>query len=539
MSKTHEYRKLALIVAFVLGTGLSLAACGTQSSTDDAASHPGDNYIGSIVVTVDPKGPSLDIQQVNPVLSNTNITGDATFSVSTVGTPTYASNTLTGNVKFKWKGTQKLEDVRIGVYSTSGTGLNANAMDPEAPTSLANRDNCTAYPDFGTAIAAGCRPGYTYVADTKADGPETEIEVLSEGSVSRKSRYLRVICPDCGSVTSKWMLQDTSGTTAYTFSAYVFGTKHARDIMNDSRFDNDTATIKAFAYRPNSTMASLPTVNQSAPLSTVKTGQWFYVSVWYDSPGLVSRNNTTWPPCRDGGNAGNPAGCDITQTKMDNDDFYFVEDKANMDVFAAWKAGGSNYLSNTGFAYTSWGTWFLRWDPAVLQTNDTTTTKIGSGSGANAFKTRVTAGTTMATTSDDVTTDQFSYDSTFSSGSNTLNRASCAVHLTYSIPTTIPIVGDGLNTYAGYQQGDMNVCKLSLKAIGASGTGSRIDFAPAAGTVFGTAVGYASAAPATANDIVAQKSPNYPIWADASGLSQGPGGAVGHYNEQYAWVCIQ
>lgn len=547
MLKTHGHRRLALLLALVFVTSLLAACSSSQSSTDEPLSHPGKDYIGTIRMDMDPSNATIEITKVDDAVTNNVLTKIAGFSV-TSSDISFAGNTLTGSIKFKWTGPERLEDLSIRVYEADAIGLNAT---------INNADTCKGLP-LATCLGAGPpegdkTEGIVYVGDEALDGAETEYECLGLYATPGpcKERALRLMSPGCtsgtiagNSVTAVWRMTETlSGNANYTFYAAVFGTKVPPLVKDDPRYDVESATINMKAYRADPANASYPAVRTDLPLTYVKTGQWFYVLTYVDAPGDQSRGQTAML-CDDGD--GNTT-CSIGPTTADHYDFYFVEDQANFNqpVLTSpaeyWKQFSSY---NTGFMFAGELWYQVQWDPAVLRCNDNgegTGTPLGTG--IRAFRTKGLLGTKMYSYGDNNIVDQWAEDTAQPRG--LANRSLHYYVGTYNYggaPLTYPPLPDGLDVDdygTGIQQGDFPSGYLTLKAIGPSGSGSPIRLSPSINTLYNVGIGNKTGTNGTAAIFVVQKSPHYPIWVNATGVNEGAGASLGHYNEQIAWVCVQ
>jgi len=300
MRKTHGYRKPAMALVFVFLTGLVLAACSSSSSVDDALSHPGDRFLGTVTFKGGPGG--LDVVEVSPAAQITQAEG---FQVWTDGGSWNGVDTTTGDVVFKWLDTSsRLENVDIEIYDADAEGQDAY---------LNGDDVC------GGATIAGCgtNPGYFYVSENAADGPETEIEYEGLTGLPRASRYLRAIPPKT-TVKVPWSVVEPSGNQ-YQFYAMVMADKIPATTANDDpRYDPDTGTFTIQAYRLDPTTTKNPGVATDQPITSVKPGQWFYGVVWVDLPGA---DRPATGICADGGDGDSTCYTDINAT---NYDYYFV-----------------------------------------------------------------------------------------------------------------------------------------------------------------------------------------------------------------------
>lgn len=538
MLKTHGHRRLALLLALVFVTSMLAACSSSQSSTDEALSHPGKDYLGTIRVDVDPKNVKFDVSVINDATSNTALASN--FSVDTTGIG-FAADTITGNMKFKWVGPERLEQVSIRAHASSGIGLNAE---------LLNADTCKGK-TLGACFAASGQEGIIYAGETVAEAPETEYECqgIAPACDPRSERGLRLMSPGCetspgvfagNSITAIWRMKETtSGNPKYSFNARIYGTTVTPVMKDDPRYDADTVNVHLKAYAPMSGTSTLayPGVNTARPLTTVKTGQWFYVLSYVDSPGDKSRGQNT-KQCDDGDG---DTQCFIHPVDSQDYDFYYIEDQANFDALTAssWWKTLSSY--NTGFLFCGHAAWMIQWDPAVLQCNDCSQ-GVGTsmGSGNKSFRTKGAAGTKMYSYNDTNLVDQWADDTTLPSG--WANRCLTGYIGNFAYPTSYPPLPDWLDVDdygTGVTQGDYPSGYLALKAIGASGTGAPIRLSPSGNTIYAAGLGNKSPNPNIARWINVQKSTNYPTWAAGVGVGEGIGGSIGHYNEQIAWVCVQ
>lgn len=539
MLKTHGHRRLALLLALVFVTSLLAACSSSQSSTDEPLSHPGKDYVGTIRMDIDPSNEKIEITKLDDAVTNNILTKVSGFLVSTPVPPTFAGDTLTGNIVFKWTGPERLEDVSIRVFSADATGLLAK---------IDNADTCAGQP-IGTCIGGGGTEGIVYVGDEETDGPETEFECLGTypACTPGQARGLRLMSPGCtattiagNSVTAKWsMTETTGGHPKYTFMAHVYGSKVPALLKDDPRYDADVATVNMKAYAPDH-LTQFPVVNTARPLTYVKTGQWFYVLSYIDAPGDKSRGQVA-KMCDDGD--GNTT-CSIVPALADAYDFYYIEDQANYNAISANPSWNKYASYNTGYMFPGSASWMIQWDPAVLQCNDMSQ-GIGTifGSGVQTFRTKGTTGTKMYAYSDTNITDQWKDDGTLPSGWANRCLTAYAGNWSYPPATLIPpSLADWLDVDdygTGITQGDFPSGIVALKAIGPSGSGAPIRISPSGNTTYVVTIGNKAGDPNFASNSVTQKSNNYPIWAYATGVNEGPGGSIGHYNEQIAWICVQ
>jgi len=522
MRKTHGYRKPAMALVFVFLTGLVLAACSSSSSVDDALSHPGDRFLGTVTFKGGPGG--LDVVEVSPAAQITQAEG---FQVWTDGGSWNGVDTTTGDVVFKWLDTSsRLENVDIEIYDADAEGQDAY---------LNGDDVC------GGATIAGCgtNPGYFYVSENAADGPETEIEYEGLTGLPRASRYLRAIPPKT-TVKVPWSVVEPSGNQ-YQFYAMVMADKIPATTANDDpRYDPDTGTFTIQAYRLNPTTTKNPGVATDQPITSVKPGQWFYGVVWVDLPG-ADRPGTGI--CADGGDGDSTCYTDVNAT---NYDYYFVEDQDNFNAptYASLQSYPS-YCSyyNTGFAFMGGSAFELQFDPAVLTTNDDIMDSNNQFTTAN--------GTKMRSYDDADTTDQMGVLA--ASSSTTYNRFVFGNIANYdcspsSSPVETPPMPDTLDTYGdptipgNWVQGDYPAAKLAFQAIGNPGEGSRLSLANNGNTNIKAAFGLKSTTGggcASYKCAVAETSTNYPMWTDSLGTNTGQGFRVGAYNERMGYVEIQ
>jgi hypothetical protein len=207
MSKSHGYRKITLLMALVLAAGLTLAACSSSSSsvTDDPLSHPGNDYIGSIAITVDPSAESIEITPIKDLLTDTTVPLTDPFVVTTTNQSwDGGTSTMSGDITFQWTGPERIEDLSIRVWGGDTVAQNA---------SIPVVDDACGGDTIAVANAGGCEPGLTYVADESADGAvqEQECQYLDLCATSAM-RDLRLMAPGCGtsgnSVTALWQMQE-------------------------------------------------------------------------------------------------------------------------------------------------------------------------------------------------------------------------------------------------------------------------------------------------------------------------------------------
>ena len=543
MLKTRGYRKLVLTMAFVLGAGLLLAACGSgsSSSTDEALNHPGDNFLASIVVSVEPQNAKMDFQVVQPNLANTDVTSTLSFYIKSTDIVWNGSNNVSGTVKLRWKDTHnRLENVRIGIFSANGAG---------GAAIVNSKDNCAAYGNIAAAMAAFCEVGYTYVGDIRTDGGETEFEV-STAALQRSSRYYRALCPECGTVTAKWSLTEASGNN-YKFFAHLFGVPHPNNAVDDTaRYDSRVATWYMKAYQPDWAAASITRgglktqpLNQSAPITQASQGEWFYLHTWVDEGG--NQSDTTNPPCVI---ATSGALCLGINPLTANNNYYLTENannRARYDAATSLISHPSSpcaMLSNTGYVFVGEATIRIRWDPAIVKTNDTQMT--ARGSGTNAFSTA--KGTAMLTFHDVDETDNWAYlapPSTYSN--NYQNRVNSPMEQMFDMnanPKKCPSVGDGIDVYPQnqFKQGDISHIAVAMQAIGPVGDGTRFDMTPAnANSNFSAQIGLLKATQDAGGLNIMQRNAKYPKWLDSRSNSEILGIFIGGPQERLGWICVK
>jgi hypothetical protein len=89
--------KLAVVVA-IAAIGF-MAACSSSSSTDDALTHPGDNYMGTMRFDVDPQAGTVDITPVaSPwVMTSPKMPGDLAGNIPNVTITSSNASFVGGN----------------------------------------------------------------------------------------------------------------------------------------------------------------------------------------------------------------------------------------------------------------------------------------------------------------------------------------------------------------------------------------------------------------------------------------------------------
>ena len=551
-------KKAAVLVALVFAMGLTLAACSTTSgsSTEDALSHQGgDNYLGSIQVTVSPTAGTITVTPVANAVSDTTYDYSAEpLAVSTTGVTWDGAGTITGEMAVAWTGAEILEDVSIRIW----------AIQPSADAAVINNDDVCGSQPLLNALAASCYAGIVYVGDEVTDSPETEIELDYTQYVTtlddipgsgRVSRSKRMICPQCGSVTATWsMTEGTAGFPNYTFYAYVYGTKAPAKMCgadgicadgagdDDPRYRADHASVKLGTYNMNAA-SKFPAINQASPTNTVAPGEWVFASLWFDMPG---NNRPGTGLCADSPyDSGGDLDCDILPgVNFDNKDWYFLEDQDNKTAYdtAGYHYAGTTYnpLSttfgynyNTGYLFMGGGSWEISWDPAVLSTNDSLMGSAGWwGSGVDVFKCQGALGTNMHSVWDDQA-DQFLVAG---NSSNFMNKAFALVDASYAWPADFPPMPDLTDNYAGFVQGDFHAGRAPLRGIGNVGDGTRVQVNATNMTTVYVCVGNGSSTQATAICVNQGPSDKWPLWEVDVGIFKA---ALGAYNLEHSWLCIE
>lgn len=535
MQKTYGYRKPAMLVALVFVAGLVLVACSSSSSTDDALSQP-DRLIATFDVHVNPGADqAIDISEPDMAVPISVAEGIRVWTCKpgtqcpdphvvaddpNAGGTWDGTDTTSGDIYLKWMDTtSRLENADIEIFTADAEGMDAT---------LNNDDIC------GGATIGGCatNPGYFYVADTAAQGPETE-----PNPAPNNPRIKRVIAP-MTTVKVPWSIVESSGNS-YWFRAMLMADKYAATTaQDDPRYDPNTATVTTQAYAFDLTASKNPGILTDQPITTASPGQWFYAVTWVDYPG-ANRPGTGY--CADGGNN------DGTCTAGDGAsgyDYYFVEDQdnfnhpsyQNLQVYPSYCS-----WYNTGFSFMGGGYYELQWDPAILTVFDNL-------SGTNNFKTA--NGTTLYSAYDaDLS------DGVVVSGSGVdVNgaKATLATVASYSCspgssPVVDPPMPDRVDSYpdptipGNWVQGDYAAGRVSVQVkpgtpvglgsrLGMSNNGNMSVFVGFGrrGTSGGGCLNYQCA--------VTETSPNYPLWVDAGG----PGSnRLGAYNERMGYIEVQ
>jgi|GEM_PF-3974895 len=538
-------KKLAVLVALMM-VGL-LAACSTSSSsTDDPLTDTGDDYLGSIRVTVDPSIPDITVTPIANAVSNTDQTGGGTFTVTTdPASVNYVAPTITGDMKFEWSGTDALEKLSIRIIDAPGDAATAT---------IDNDDECG-----GAALGAalpGCKPGIVYVGEEAVDGPETVIEldynqyVTSMDDIpdngSRVHRGQRVLCPLCGVETATWSMSENGGGGAYTFTAAIYGMLRPTDVYSDSRYSEDHTAIKIDTYKPLTSTAKYPQLDWAAPTNQVDQGEWFYATIWYDIAGDGRAGTGLCDQTKTGCGS-----CGATVATLDNDCWYYVEDLDNKNAFetAGYHSTFSSYYPlttisganyNTGYLFIGGGAWEITWDPAVLMTNDNMMGgALGDsnwyGSGSNEFWTQGASGTRLRSVYNTTHAKAAGF-SVSGNASNFMNKALGSNDAMYDLGGgTLPQMPDWQDTDSGADQGDYNAAMISFKAIGNSGEGSAITVSPTNKTTVYVCVGNKTATYAGAICVNEAVSDNWPTWEGNVGIFEA---IRGSYNEKIGWVCI-
>jgi len=524
-------RKLAVLIALVLVAGLTLAACSSSSSsTNDALSYPGDNYLGTIRVDVDPGEESgVTSMTVTPVANAVDgpVFGDltgVTVTTSNVEWEVAGPGTITGDMKLVWAGAERLEDVAIRVIDAGGG--------PDVV--MDNDDVGGGCATLGTGVSSGDFCGIAYVAEKEADDAETEIEIDPNfPDTNRNSRYNRVMCPQCGQVTAPWSLTEASGAP-YTFFANIFGTKISADVTADPRYDHDYATLKAITYKPEWALGNLPPIDQAVGVyHDVSPNEWFYVGLWWDAAG-DSRAGTGL--CTDGPKDADAICYGGPGDVVGDSDAHYLEDLDNLNAAAAalaWITFPSFY--NTSFMFLYGGGWNVRWDPAVITTIDSYL------AGKTAFKTAAGGTFFNAIVLDDPLNPYSAQMSPVAvqispSFSNSMGVWQTTYSWSGGLTNPMP---DGTSDYSATPdgvQGDIMFARLGLQAIGVSGEGTRLAFGASNQTNVWVGVGKYQNTQAGNWYHNNMKNPAYPAWDGAVGIGAA---SPASYNEQIGWVCIQ
>lgn len=571
MIKTQGFRKFATLMAVIFGMTLFLAACGTDSSTDDALSQPGDDFVGTYKFDMDPANESMVITPVASAVSNTQVSISDGFAV-TSGAATWAGGILSANVTVTNKSPlYRLENVGLRIFNSTDLTITTQADSTNINTPGQDNTACNVVGNLAAKLGNGAcatsgGPGLqivgdtgivTYSATTAAGSGQWATPVYecvwTVGPCTAASKYrgLRAIAPGCTtggpSVTTPLALG--SAVAKYTFWSHLYAVKRPANLFNDPRYDsgNGTIILKAYQYGAGAT----PSYDPTQPLTTVLSGQWFALVVAADMPGDQSAGQMLL--CADG-NA--TAGCSVSAGALAsarNQDYYFLEDAGN--IAARDAAGGVN----TGYTHLGSVVSMVQWDPAVIFTNDIgTKTCCGAlgtrpGSGANAFTT--TGGTSMLTIRNAtngllnprVTT-------TATQATNGQSRATVTGSFTYNIAGGFPpFLGDGFdgNDYSGSDvPADLVMGVLALRAIGPAGSGATITLSNTGNTVINIAMGNNSNDNTADTNSILQKgnrtgtvpanTEGWGIYGYATGANEGATAVFrGMYNDGILGLCIQ
>lgn len=329
-----DLRKLTMVLLALAFAGL-MTACGGSSSTDEALTTPGDNYLGTLRFDVDPTNQKVEISQVTAPWSSTKIPGDGTghstdWEVSSSNVSWNGSNTIAFDVTLKWKKTtHDLTNVRIGVNASTDMDVR-----------LVGGDRCGNTP-WSSCLPA-TDPAMNFVSDSTAENPETIILCWPPAvwpDADCKQSYYNTIGAGCGSMTTHWSLYEASGAP-YTFWADLWGDQHPLNPLQDPRYDNNVPTEYLEVYKMDPTDSTYPVPTTAS--NTMKAGEWFYVRMWLDNAG----NNRALPYTSD-----------LTEGPKR------IEDTGNI---AAWAYGGD---PSAWYWYTSAPAIGFRWDPAILEVN--------------------------------------------------------------------------------------------------------------------------------------------------------------------------
>lgn len=610
MHKGHWYRKMAVLMALVFVAGLFLAACSSSSgsSTDDALGHPGDNYIGSVKISVDPINSDMDITPIKSTLSINEIPQTDGWEVTTGTVNWDNAGTITAPVSLKWLGPDRLERVSIRTYdfadavgaTTSYTNADGG-FDPNhvcisagpdtilqtvplgddvisgtdvvaGPCGICDSVYKSGSDDVQTAsgmpgehgaavslqesIANGCNYlTYTYVGDDNnhADGA-VSVQTCQDNGDCSNAEYnaKRLMSPGCGTsgniVTTEWQLfNNEAGFPQYTLYAHVYGDKIPADYRNDPRYDYDTGGVYIGFYEPDWSLgAKVMQANEAAPVpngSVLSPDDIVYALVWLDYPGASRPIGEVPVACEDGSGDTYVNCTDGSGPAFQSYDYYYVEDDANLDAPSTAGYWQSYKTYFTGFMYAAGGFVEIQWDPSALLPGDTyQSVNLVSGGGTTITK----------LIQDHDLADQFSCTPLNVSRWTGRAMGPCDPQFDLSSPATAvaPPMPDGRDAKANaymtqyapgdFVQGDFIAASIAFQAVGPVGSGGYVMAAPSGSMLINAGLAKAGATNYTGTPFgVAQKSANYPIWKQSQSYQSGPGGSVGHYNEQIAYICIE
>jgi len=515
--RKSEFRKLALVILSLAAVGMLAACSGSSSSTDDALSHPGENYMGSLRFDVDPQAAKVNVTPTGSPWSSTKIPGDGSgnipnVTISTVGAPNWNAGTgsITFNTKLYWNDPDReLNNVRIGInYSTRPAVV------------LSNSDKCVG--PIGTCVAGSNDPAITYVSDDLAEGPVSYTFCNSVLPIPTCVDHgFSTIHQGCGSVTAKFVMTEAAGSP-YSFWADLYGDaiNVPADLTTDPRYDQYTASIYLRTYKLDPADSSFPAENAATKM--VKAGEWFYVHFYVDFSG--NNQPVAFDP-------------DLTEGPR------HIEDTGNMAAKV-----------NSGFPSTA-NYWTIgqimpmtvRWDPAIIEVigNDTPPTYSGlpptaADSTVN-FRTQGAAGTILKRRVDPQTpplADGYNASNFAWTISNSLGMFKCITDKMAPVSGSLPpSVGNGLDGFANI---DWNVMYVPIKARNGLASGSGTFIYPAFDSGESIMPFRTDGTPYNAGNwqgaVQVLKSTSWPAWCD---LLPNNICDVGQYNMERQYICIE
>lgn len=354
-----DLRKLTMVLLALAFAGL-MTACGGSSSTEEALTTPGDNYLGTLRFDVDPQNGKVEVSRVTAPWSSTKIPGDGQGSstdweVSSSNVVWDGTDTIDFDVTFTWrKTTHDVRNVRIGVNAST-----------DMDVSIVNGDRCGSTPWSNCLPTTD--PAITFVADTAADSAETIILCVPPSQWPTGECVLNYYdnLGTCGSITGHWKLQESSGA-GYTFWADVWGDQFPTDPLQDPRYDENVPTVYLAVYKMDPTDSTYPAPTVES--NTMAAGEWFYVRMWLD-------------------NTGNNRALAYTSDLVEGPKR--VEDTGNI---AAWAFGTD---PSAWYWYAARPSLGFRWDPAILEINSTLNSAGDDPPGNGIVKFAATTGTKL------------------------------------------------------------------------------------------------------------------------------------------------
>jgi hypothetical protein len=526
---------------------LFLAACGTDSSTDEALSQPGDNFAGTYKFDVDPANESITITPVASAVSNTQLSIKDGFAV-TSSAPVWAGGILSTNLTVKNKSPLvRLENVSLRIFNSTDLTITTQATSANIATPGQDNTACNTGADLGAKLVGGCvtagGPGVTIVGDkgtnaysaitAAGSGQWTQYvkECTWNGSACNTPRYrgLRVIAPGCTttgpSVTTAFALG--SSATQYTFWTHLYGVAQPANLFNDPRYDvgNASLILRAYEFKgPNGGVGTTLSYDPNLPLTSVASGHWFALAIGADMPGKATRGVAA--TC-DNGNA--TAGCLANGAPLQGGtaaqrdyDYYLLEDAGNIAARNAKLNWQTAPASNFGWTHLDKVVARIQWDPAVIQTNGVGANEptccagevpaVRPSTGVNVFQTA--AGTNLWSQSPAAATvahpeNQYSSIPIVTSNSNAFSAATVTAQYTYNYGTNPPFLGDGLDgaEYTGTDMpADYVIGIVALKAVGPAGSGASITISNSINTAITIAHGNSASIWSADTNIILQKS---------------------------------